>query len=84
MLYETNPELLFVRGRVRNQAGLGSPLCDGGLTPYAAMAREDQLAWPTLDEVTKAAKAFLDPVLAGDLDAAWSPERWTWDGSRAR
>jgi hypothetical protein len=51
------------------------------VTPYAAMAREDQLAWPTLDAVTKAAKAFLDPVLAGDLDAAWSPETWTW-GSR--
>jgi predicted nucleotidyltransferase component of viral defense system len=53
------------------------------VTPYAAMAREDQLAWPTLDEVTKAAKAFLDPVLAGDLDAAWSPETWTWGRSRA-
>ena len=25
------------------------------------MAREDQLPWPTLDEVTRAAKAFLDP-----------------------
>lgn len=48
------------------------------VTPYAAMAREDQLAWPTLDDVTKAAKAFLDPVLAGDLDAAWSSETWTW------
>ncbi|GAB4210715.1 MAG: nucleotidyl transferase AbiEii/AbiGii toxin family protein [Sandaracinaceae bacterium] len=47
-------------------------------TPYAAMAREDQLAWPTLDEVMKAAKAFLDPVLAGDLDAAWTPAAWTW------
>jgi hypothetical protein len=49
------------------------------VTPYAAMAREDQLAWPALDEVTKAAKAFLDPVLAGELDAAWSPESWVWD-----
>jgi hypothetical protein len=48
------------------------------VTPYAAMAREDQLAWPTLDAVTKAAKAFLDPVLAGDLDAAWNTESWTW------
>lgn len=47
-------------------------------TPYAVMAQEDQLAWPTLDAVTKAAKAFLDPVLAGDLDAAWSPDTWTW------
>jgi Nucleotidyl transferase AbiEii toxin, Type IV TA system len=46
--------------------------------PYAAMAREDQLAWPTLDEVTKVAQAFLDPVLAGDLDAVWRPATWTW------
>lgn len=54
------------------------------VTPYAAMAREDHLFWPTLNEVTKAAKAFLDPVLAGDLDAAWNPETWTWGKPRAR
>jgi hypothetical protein len=53
------------------------------VTPYAAMARDDQLAWPTLDGVTKAAKAFLDPVLAGDLDATWSPETWRWVRPRA-
>lgn len=47
-------------------------------TPYEAMAREDQLAWPTLDAVTKAAQAFLDPVLAGGLDATWEPEAWIW------
>jgi hypothetical protein len=47
-------------------------------TPYAAMAREDQLVWPTLDDVTSAAKAFLDPVLAGDLDATWYPDTWAW------
>ncbi|HSK03224.1 MAG TPA: nucleotidyl transferase AbiEii/AbiGii toxin family protein [Kofleriaceae bacterium] len=47
-------------------------------TPYAAMARENQLAWVTLDEITKAAKAFLDPVLAGNVDATWSPDTWTW------
>jgi hypothetical protein len=54
------------------------------VTPYAAMAREDRLVWPTLDDVTKAAKAFLDPVLAGDLDAAWSPDTWTWGRPRVR
>jgi hypothetical protein len=26
------------------------------------MAREDQLSWPNLDGVTKAAKAFFDPA----------------------
>lgn len=47
-------------------------------TPYAAMAREDQLAWPALDEVIKAAQTFLDPILAGELDATWEPETWSW------
>jgi hypothetical protein len=46
--------------------------------PYAAMAREDQLAWPSLDDVTAAARAFLDPVLAGGLDATWKPGDWIW------
>lgn len=50
--------------------------------PYAAMAREDRLAWASLEEVTRAAKAFLDPVLARDLDADWDPVAWNW-GARA-
>lgn len=47
--------------------------------PYAAMAREDSLPWSTLDDVTKAAQAFLDPVLAAELDATWSPQAWRWE-----
>jgi Nucleotidyl transferase AbiEii toxin, Type IV TA system len=47
--------------------------------PYAAMAREDQLAWPTLADVTAAAQVFLDPVLAGELDAIWNPTTWAWE-----
>jgi hypothetical protein len=47
-------------------------------TPYAAMAREDQLAWPTLPEVTLAARSFLNPVLVADLDATWHPREWAW------
>ncbi len=46
--------------------------------PYASMAREDSLPWSTLDDVTKAAQAFLDPVLAAELDATWSPKAWRW------
>ena len=46
--------------------------------PYAAMARDDQLPWPTLDAVTDAARAFLDPVLTGDLDATWEPSSSEW------
>lgn len=48
-------------------------------TPYATMAREDQLAWPTLDAVTNAARTFLDPVLAGELDAIWNPALAAWE-----
>ena len=47
-------------------------------TPYAAMAREDQLAWPTVDDVTAAARAFIDPILAASLDATWEPVAWKW------
>jgi hypothetical protein len=47
-------------------------------TPYTAMAREDQLHWPTLADVAAAAQSFLDPVLAGGLDADWAPHAWTW------
>jgi hypothetical protein len=46
--------------------------------PYAAMARDDQLAWPTLDAVTRAAQAFLDPVLVAPLHATWQPKAWRW------
>lgn len=51
---------------------------DSWATPYAAMAREDLLAWATVDQVAKATQAFLDPVLAGALDATWEPEAWRW------
>lgn len=46
--------------------------------PYAAMAREDQLPWVTLADVTTAAQAFLDPALAGGLCAGWDPSVWEW------
>ena len=51
-------------------------------TPNAAMAREDRLAWATLAAVTAAAKTFLNPVLTGDLAAAWDSSAWTWNTSR--
>lgn len=51
---------------------------DAWTAPYAAMARENALAWSTLSDVTQAARAFLDPVLGGELDATWKPEQWRW------
>ena len=47
-------------------------------TPYAAMARENKLAWAELSDVTRAAQSFLDPVLAQGIDATWDPERLIW------
>jgi hypothetical protein len=58
-------------------ASLPAPLAAWAM-PYAAMAREDRLAWSTLDEITTAARAFMDPVLGGELDATWVPETWKW------
>lgn len=45
---------------------------------YAKIAREDNLAWPTLDVVESAARAFLDPVLAG-TPGTWNSQAWTWE-----
>ena len=47
-------------------------------TPYAVMAREEQLTWTTLTDVTRAAREFLDPVLPGSRDATWDPQSWRW------
>ena len=49
-------------------------------TPYAAMAKADALSWQTLAQVTAAAKAFLDPILAGEREARWDPTSWSWHG----
>jgi len=48
--------------------------------PYAVIAKEDQLPWLTVDEAFEAARAFLDPVLAGLSDGRWNPEGWSWTG----
>lgn len=46
--------------------------------PYQIMARENELAWPTLEQLTAAVATFLNPVLA-DGTGAWQPDRWTWE-----
>jgi hypothetical protein len=47
-------------------------------TSYQAMARENELAWPTLDQLTTVVSTFLNPVLAGST-GVWHPARWNWD-----
>jgi hypothetical protein len=46
--------------------------------PYAAIAKEDELRWTTLADAFAAARAFLDPVLAGPADVEWEPAAWAW------
>ena len=44
---------------------------------YARMANEDELRWSDLGELTRAVRAFLDPVLAG-APRTWRPQAWRW------
>jgi hypothetical protein len=46
-------------------------------TPYEQLARENELAWMTLEELTTAVAAFINPVLAGK-HGTWRPAKWQW------
>jgi hypothetical protein len=46
-------------------------------TPYGELARENELAWTTLEELTTAVAAFINPVLAGK-SGTWRPMEWQW------
>lgn len=46
--------------------------------PYATSARLDELQWTSLGEVTKAAQAFLNPIVGGDAIGAWDRKQWCW------
>jgi len=41
------------------------------------MAAEDDLPWPSLEQVYEAARAFLDPVLQTKA-GIWMPREWAW------
>jgi hypothetical protein len=47
------------------------------LMSYVEMARENALAWTTLEQVATAARIFLNPVLAG-TEGVWFPDAWAW------
>ncbi|HTY51434.1 MAG TPA: nucleotidyl transferase AbiEii/AbiGii toxin family protein [Steroidobacteraceae bacterium] len=50
------------------------------LTTYAEIARTNALAWTSLERVTTAVRAFLNPLLAG-ANGIWSPVTWKWEQS---
>jgi hypothetical protein len=45
---------------------------------YVRMAQEDQLEWTMLPALLVAVRAFLDPPLAGTVNAIWLPKDWVW------
>lgn len=45
--------------------------------PYARIAAADTLPWVTVEEVTEAVRAFLDPVLLGTTQT-WDAAKWRW------
>jgi hypothetical protein len=47
---------------------------------YARMARNDDLRWRTLEELERAARAFVEPVLAAGSPGTWDPDAWRWRG----
>lgn len=47
-------------------------------TPYVQMARDNELQWTTLEQLTAAVSAFLDPVLTG-RSRIWAPIQWSWE-----
>ena len=49
--------------------------------PYREMARENELAWTTIEQLTTAVAEFLNPVLAGRI-GIWQPTEWSWGPSR--
>jgi hypothetical protein len=46
--------------------------------PYRETARENELAWTTIEQLTTAATEFLNPVLAG-RQGTWDPSQWIWN-----
>lgn len=47
--------------------------------PYAQLARENDLAWSTLEQLTTVVRAFIDPVLSDDYSGNWRSARWAWE-----
>jgi len=45
---------------------------------FRRSAEELSLAWHDLGSATKAAQAFLNPVLKGVVGKSWDPESWSW------
>lgn len=57
---------------------LPDPLASWSM-PYAQLARENDLAWSTLEQLTTVVRAFLDPVLSDDYGGNWSSATWAWE-----
>jgi hypothetical protein len=70
------------RGTHELPEGLPPPPASWAIA-YEAMAKADELAWATLEELHGAADTFLGQVLSGRVRRGrWDPGAWTWTRSR--
>ncbi len=65
------------RGTHEPPKALGAPPSEWGAR-YLQLARENDLRWKSLREVTLAVAAFLDPILGGAQADIWNPRLRVW------
>lgn len=46
---------------------------------YLKMSKDNGLAWDTIESVTAAASAFIQPCLMEGPDMKWVPSKWSWN-----
>lgn len=67
--------------RARGTHGVPEKMPDppeGLSSSYRKLARELDLAWPTIDDAGQALTQFLNPVLQGEVRLRWDPAAWRW------
>ena len=70
--------MIFSASGWRSGRSVRERLVAGERAVVQSRAQADGLAWPTLQAVTVAASAFLDPVLAGVV-GVWNPATGVWE-----
>lgn len=46
--------------------------------PYGRLAEEHDLEWRSFEDLQRAVRHFLDPVLSGEARGSWSVAEWKW------
>ena len=76
-LREALEQTFTFRGTHPLPSALPNPLATWTI-PYAQLAKENELAWATLAQLTTVVRAFIDPVLSDGYKGSWIPSEWAW------